>query len=433
MDEALRQKIALFRFSVIGQLVNGELAHGELKRKIIELSRRTYSIPGTHRRRIGRGTIEEWLLLYRKHGYKGLEPKKRKDHGCCRSLSKMILEKIAQAKREQPRRSIFLICRDLYEKGVLETPALPISTLYRYLGHLNLKRTILKKEQKRYVCRFANEVWQSDVMHGPWIPILPGEKARKVYLFAILDDASRLVVGANFYPSEKLVHLKHVFREALKVYGVPRKFYVDNGRIYQAHELDVACAKINTVLIYATPYYPQGKGKIERFFKTVRDQFLTSVVKITSLEQLNQSFRHWLAQEYNRRPHSGIENQAPIDRYLSLADRIRRLPGNVSLEELFYHHEKRQVGKDGTFRINNVLYEAPEHLIGKKIDVFFDSDAMERVMVRYQGKSEGYCRPVDYLANSQIKRKPIAGPQLNYDQLFNPKQEDGDDPCHVLA
>ena len=423
MDERLRQEMGLFRFSVIGPLINGELVRGEQKKKIGELSRRIYTIPGSYRRNIGKGTIEEWLLLYRKHGLEGLYPRTRKDRGGFRSISPDIMEKIIRLKQEHPRRPIALICRDLYQKGLLDTPRLPLSTLYRYLSRINLKPSATVKEQKRYQARYANEIWQADVMHGPSVPHKPGEKGKKTYLFAIIDDASRLIVGAGFYPSEKLIHLKTTFRDAVKTYGVPGKFYVDNGRIFHAREMEVACAKINTILIYATPYYPAGKGKIEKYFRRVRDQFLTGLRTVRSLDELNEAFHIWLAEQYNRMPHTGIDREVPLNRYLRLAEgHIRRVPAHIHLDELFYKQETRIVNKDATFQIHNVLYEAPEHLIGKKIDVLFDNDAMERIMVRYQEKDEGYCRPADYLANARIKRKTIV-PKINFDRLYNKENQ----------
>jgi len=428
MDEDMRKQIAMFRFSVIGPLLNQQRAHGELRKEISELSLRVFRIPGSRRQRIGRGTILEWLTLYKRLGFDGLLPKSRNDRGKSRSVPEPVLAKVVKAKQDNPRRAVALICHDLYEKGEIDTPRIPLSTLYRFLSRQDMRPAVPRKEQKRYESRFANEMWQSDVMHGPWLPHKEGEKAGKTYLFGIMDDASRLIVGAGFYPTEKLYHLKQVFRQAIQTYGVPSKLYVDNGKIFKAHEMEIACAKISTVLIYATPYYPEGKGKIERFFRTVRDRFLTGLKNIKSIDALNGEFREWLIDDYNQKPHSGIDNETPLNRYLRLDANIRRLPKEVHIEELFYQQEKRQVGKDGTFRINNILYEAPEHLVGRKIDVFFDSDNMDRVSVVYQGKSEGYCKPVDFLANAQIKRKTITYESINQ----NPKEDD-DDTCNVLA
>jgi len=428
MEEARRDEIALFRFSVIGSLVSGEVAFGELNHRMKELSKRIWNIPYSTRRCIGWGTIEEWLYLYRKNGFDGLKPKQRNDRGRSRSIPLDVLKLVARTKQDNLRRPVSLICSDLYKQGKLKSPYLPLSTLYRFLGTLNLKQKAVKKQQKRYEHRYSNDMWQTDVMHGPAIPHKEGDKPQKTYLFAIIDDASRLIVGADFYSSEKLIHLKTALRQAICQYNIPRKLFVDNGRIYKAYELEVACAKLNTHLIYGTPYHAQGRGKIERFHKTLRDRFLTGLRDVRSLLELNQALHAWVADEYNRRPHIGIDNETPLDKYLRLCTNIRRLPPQLSLEELFYHQEKRQVAKDSTFRINNILYEAPEHLIGMKIDVLYDSDDMERVIIQYHGKSEGICKPIDYLANAKIKRKSI-----NFNQILNKEREDDNDACCILT
>jgi len=431
MDAEKRKQLGLFRFSIIGPLLNRQWEHGEIGEEISRMSMLAYRIPESGRHRIGKGTILEWLTRYKRNGFEGLLPKGRNDKGKPRKIAAAVLEKVVKAKQANPRRAVSLICRDLYRQGDIETPALPVSTLYRYLATLPMRQSGDRKEQKRYECRFANEMWQSDVMHGPYLPHQEGEKARKTYLFAILDDASRLIVGAGFHPTEKLLHLKQVFRHAVQTYGVPSKFYVDNGKIFKAHEMEIACAKIGTSLIYATPYYPEGKGKIERFFRSVRDCFLTGIRNVKSLAALNQAFRTWLVDDYNQKPHNGIDQEAPLNRYLRLDATIRRLPKDVHVEELFYQSVKRLVGKDATFRVNNTLYEAPEHLIGRTIDVFFDSDQMERVSIAYEGKSEGCCKPVDFLANAHIKRKP-----MTYNSTNPPpkdSKEDDDAACHVLT
>jgi hypothetical protein len=232
--------------------------------------------------------------------------------------------------------------------------------------------------------------------------------------------------------SEKLIHLKDVFKQAVITYGIPSKLFVDNGKIFKAHELEVACAKLSTALIFSTPYYPEGKAKVEKVHRRFREQFLTDIHDITTLDELNEKFEEWLQNEYNRSPHQGIGGKTPLEKYLERTSHIRRLPAHIDIKELFYHEEQRQVGKDATFRINNILYEAPEHLIGNKIQVFFDNDDMDRVKIRFQGKDEGYCKPVDFFGNSKVKRNP-AGPRLDFHNLLNQNKEDDDDISRVFA
>lgn len=421
MEEAKREEIAMFRFSVIGSLINGELPFGSLKLKMRELSKQTWRIPHSFRRSIGRGTIEEWLFLYRHYGLDGLKPKPRLDQGRSRSLQADVLEKITHAKRQNPRRPVALICSDLYKRGEIETPFLPLSTIYRHLRAVRSSKDTQKQQQKRFQHRYSNEMWQSDVMYGPFLPHHEGEKPKRTFFFSVLDDASRLILAAGFYPSEKVIHLKTILREAIATYGIPTKLFVDNGKIYKAEDLEVACAKLNCHLIYSTPYYPEGKGKIERFHRTLRDQLLTGLKDIDSLQDLNLALQAWIVDRYNKRPHQGIDGEKPLDRFLRLAHAIRRLPAHLSLEELFYRKKNRTVGKDATFRVNNILYEAPEHLIRKRIDVLFDSDVPERIIIQYQGKSEGICKPIDFLANANIKRQTI-----DFNKIQNQKENNDD-------
>lgn len=433
MDEPLREKIALFRFSVIGPLINSQLEHGELKKQIRSLSKRKYTIPGTTRRFVGEGTISEWMGKYRDKGFEGLKPKMRRDKGRCRSVPRETLAIIAAKKHDNPRRPVNLICQDLYKQGKIDSFIQPIATLYRHLKVKKLKKLDSpKKQQKRFEHQFSNQMWQADVMYGPFVPHKKGGRPKRTYLFDIIDDASRLIVGAKFYVSEKLIHLKDVFKQAVITYGVPAKLFVDNGKIFKAHELEVACAKLSTALIFSTPYYPEGKAKVEKFHRRVREHLLTDIHDVTTLDELNEKFEEWLQNQYNRSPHQGIGGKTPLEKYLERTSHIRRLPAHIDVKELFYHEEQRQVGKDATFRINNILYEAPEYLIGNKIQVLFDSDDMDKVKIRFQGKDEGYCNPIDYIGNSRLKRKPVE-PKLNFYDLLNPNQEDDDDISSVHA
>ncbi len=116
MKELQRESVALFRFSVIGSLISGELAHGELKKRIHELSQRRYSIPFSNRTLIGEGTIEEWFYLFRHHGFVGLKPTVRNDKGTIRYLRTELKEALLNMKREHPKMSAKTIMKHLIGK-----------------------------------------------------------------------------------------------------------------------------------------------------------------------------------------------------------------------------------------------------------------------------------------------------------------------------
>jgi hypothetical protein len=230
-----------------------------------------------------------------------------------------------------------------------------------------------------------------------------------VYLIAFLDDATRLIVAAQFFFSECAANIKSLLRHAILTYGIPGKLYLDNGKNFCSHDVAIACATMQTALIHTTPYYPEGKGKIERFFGTVRSGFLSALPRVTTLDDLNAAFRSWLHNEYNHAPHSSLNGDTPLDTFLRNAEnRIRRLPPHIDPAEIFCIKESRLVAKDGTFRINNILYEAQEHLIGHKVDVLFDKDDPTHGVKVYEGNVFIHkAQPIDYTANAKAKRKPL--------------------------
>lgn len=411
MTEEQREAVAMFRYGVIGSLISGELFHGELKQKIRELCSRRYTIPFSSRTSIGFGTIEEWLSNFRSKGFAGLNPKVRSDMGTLRNLRPQLSEELIKWRMENPKMSARTITEQLIAQKKMSPQELSITNIYRLFTQQIPRRMATRtgNEQKRFVHRYPNQCWQADVMHGPYIKDAQSAKARKTYLIAFIDDASRLIVGAEFFYSEATVNVKSVLRDALLKYGVPRKLYLDNGKNFHASDISIACASINTALIYATPYYPQGKGKIERFFRTVRSRFLTCLRDVHSLGDLNICFDLWLQNDYNRHPHSALEGIQPLQVYLNkIEGRIRRLPKHVDVEELFCRKEQRQVAKDATFRINNILYETQEHLIGRKITVFYDRDCPHNSVKVFDGPVFVHsAKPIDYLGNAQAKRKTL--------------------------
>ena len=411
MDEQKRETIALFRFSVIGPLISGECCHGEQKRLIRQLSRKRYSIPFSPRSSIGYGTIAEWLLNYRKKGLKGLKPKTRKDRGQSRAIADEIMEQILAVKAQQPKISMDTIFYNLIKERKMRPGEVSRTTAYRMLGNKLPKVPMppTGNYQRRFCYRYPNDCWQGDVMYGPFIRDELSGRSKRTYLVAFIDDATRLVVAAQFFFCEATLNIKEVLRAAIVTYGVPSKLYLDNGRNFCADDLQLACARMHCALIHTTPYYPEGKGKIERFFKTVRSRFLTVISNIRSIEQLNQSFEEWLTERYNHAAHSALNGESPIKTFLKNAEnKIRRLPKHIDPAELFCKKEQRQVAKDGTFRINNILYEAQEHLIGRKIGVLFDKDEPSKKVKVYDGENFVHgASPIDFLANAKSKRKPF--------------------------
>ena len=283
------------------------------------------------------------------------------------------------------------------------------TNVYKLFQHYLPKRIAGKtgKEQKRFEHRYPNDCWQADTMYGPYIKEGNGGRARRTYLIAFIDDKSRLIVGAQFFFSEVTANIKTVLRRAVVTYGVPAKLFLDNGAPWCAEDIRIACAALKTALIHTTPYYPQAKGKIERFFRTVRTRFLAGIRAVESLSELNMCFDTWLQNQYNRHPHGSLNDKTPLQVFLNhIEGRMRRIPKHIDIAELFCRKETRLVAKNGTFRVNNILYEAQEQLIGKKITVQYDRDDSALAVKVFLGPIYIHtATPVDFTGNAQAKRK----------------------------
>jgi hypothetical protein len=244
-----------------------------------------------------------------------------------------------------------------------------------------------------------NDLWQSDALHGP--KVLEDGKLRQSFVFALIDDHSRLVLFARAYLSERLESFQDCLIEALARRGLPRRLYVDNGAAFRNHTLRYACGRLGIALLHATPYTPEGKGKIERLFKTVRMQLFPLLPPTMSLAELNEHLLRWVEEDYNQRVHSSTAHK-PLERYLKHVSLLRKAPEN--LREYFRRPLERKVDKDRTVSIYGRLYEAPAGLIGNTVTVLYHPSDMSRIEVLFQERSWGFLVPLSVSANYRVRR-----------------------------
>jgi hypothetical protein len=253
-------------------------------------------------------------------------------------------------------------------------------------------------DRRKFEAELPNDLWQSDVMHGPKLRV--GNTLKKTYLIAFIDDHSRLIPHGEFYPSESLACFSNALEQALLKRGLPRKLYVDNGSAYRSRQLEYTCASLGIALIHARPYMPQGKGKIERFHRTVRSELLSGF-KGQTLREINEAFDLWVNGKYHQRKHSST-SQSPFKRFTSHMECIRTAPAD--LKDHFRKTVKRRVNKDRSIVINKRLYEAPVELIGKRVEVLFHEDSPEEAEVKWRQKSYGMLTMIDLHVNCRVKR-----------------------------
>lgn len=401
MSQDKNEQIAIFRFGVIHEFVGGaSLTARQRSRLMREKCQRKWVIPFSARTRISKSSIYRWIRRYQDSGGKieSLYPEPRTDVGKSRILDPETVAVIVSARSEQPDLPVPLLLADL-KRQCLVPQSIGQTTIYRLLHQHNLMdKTPTAEDRRKFEAQLPNDIWQSDVMHGPSVPV--DQKQRKTYLIAFIDDHSRLIVHAAFYLSENLVAFMDAFEKALAKRGLPRKLYVDNGAAFRSRKLEFTCASLAIALIHARPYKPQGKGKVERFFRTVRAHFLP-FARTSSLELLNQDLIHWLDSVYHQRKHSATA-MTPFDRFTRNLACIRQAPKN--LKDYFRKAVYRTVAKDRTISLVSRLFEAPVVLIGKRVLCLYHEDDTGRVEVVYNQQSYGFLVPVDLHINCRVKR-----------------------------
>ena len=425
MTEELQKQVAVFRFGIIHDLVGGtRLERGEQEELVREKCDRKWVIPGSHRTRISRSTILRWMHLYTGSGGKleSLYPQKRSDQGVGRILDDDTCQALLTLRRQMPKLPVPTLLGIMTERKLVTSGiTLNLTTAYRLLHSHGLmgKAVPTACDRRKFEAELPNDLWQSDVMHGPHLHY--EGKQRKSYLIAFIDDHSRLIPHAQFYPSEALFPFLDAFATAMRKRGLPVKLYVDNGSAFRSRHLEYTCASLGIALIHARPYQPQGKGKIERFFKTVRTQFLPAFTG-TTFGEINEAFGQWLEQ-YHGRMHSST-GQSPLSRFTRQMHCLRTAPNN--LQDYFRTTVRRRVNKDRSVVVSRRLYEAPVALIGKRVEILYHEDTPETVEIRCQGTSYGLLKQVNLHVNSRVKRDKNGQVELESDNQTSGGQLWGD-------
>lgn len=365
-------------------------------------------------------TIQTWLSLYKQHGVQALVSRPRADKGKPRKLSpEQLQEAIEQVLPEfrDTRYNKMMIYRRAIERGALAPSDCSQTSFFRLVRQFDLLTPVAQTENKRRLAfskQYANEMWQMDTLVGPYLK--NGNTSTQAKLIAFIDDASRVVPHGQFFFAETTDNLIVALKAALYKRGIPQTLYVDNGAIYTSQEINQICARLGIVLCHTPVRDGAAKGKIERFFRTVRDQFLLQQLDLSSLEVLNRQFHHWVENDYNARVHGTLQMK-PIDRFGLDLQRLRFLNPLEATDELFYVEQERTVRKDNTFGINNTRYEAPRDLADRVINVRYNRANPDRIVVYYKGERMGEATRLDFLAND---RPPAKGPPPAQPQAITP-------------
>jgi transposase InsO family protein len=425
-DDTEREQIALFRYGLIADLLHRAPGDRGLYVLLREKAARVYEIPGSRRTRVAAETIRDWLDAYRRGGFDALRPRPRGDQGRTRAIPQEIADLLCHLKEETPQLSVMAVIERVKRIGIAGELVLAPATVHRLLSRRGLMEKRpgepTSKDRRRFAFEKAGELWMSDVMHGPAVTTAGGRK-RKTYLVALLDDATRVVPYAAFATSETVAAFLPVLKQAILRRGVPKRLFVDNGAAFRSHHLSLVCAKLGVTLIHARPYQPQAKGKLERWFRTLRMQLLAPLqaADLSSLDALNRRLWAWVEGEYHRSPHQGLDGMAPLDRWAMAAQDVHLVDPQCDLDELFLFEQKRKVQKDRTVSLNGTVYEVDASLVSETVTLRFDpSRPGHPVDVYFAGRKIERAKRVDLYANCFVRRDHTTKALLPDSRLDDP-------------
>jgi len=393
-------EVALFRYALIREAADPKLSKADRGRLVREVAAGSHVGPDGVEVSVGRSTADEWILAWRKGGFEALKPKAR---AVSPRVPKDMFDLAEALKREVPGRTAAQICQIL---SVAVGWAPNERTLQRHFRRIGMTRASLTAGKAVAFGRFeetrTNELWVGDALHGPIVG------RHKAILFAFLDDHSRCFTGYRWVTAEDTVRAEAALRAGLASRGVPDAVYLDNGSPFVSAQLLRACASLGIRLIHSRPGRPEGRGKIERVFRTVRDQFLVEAAQggIADVGRLNELFAAWVETVYHRATHSETQ-MTPLERFA--AGGRPRYPSVEQLHEAFLWSETRNVTKTATVSLFTNTYEVDAALVGRRVELVFDPFDLTRIEVRWSGRRMGPAVPVIIGRHAHPAARPEPG------------------------
>ena len=373
MTEEYRQKIALFRYGIIAPLVTMGKVSPETRGKFFrDASEKTYEAPDGRIVKLCPDSIYRYYRAYSIDGFDGLKPIGRSDVGIARKLDDDTIEQIKYLHSEYPRLPSTLIYQRLLDNGTITKDQVSLSTITRFVRKLKNDEGYTLKEFRRYELEHINEVWYGDSSVGPYL--ISGKEKQKTWIIALIDDASRYIVGIDIFFNDNYVNLLSVIKSAVIKHGKPKTMKFDNGASYRSTQMELLGARMGTAINYAPPYTPTGKAKIERWFRSMKDTWLSqlNMHDYKNLDEVRDSLMKYV-QHYNQSPHSSLEGKTPQDRFFQEASLIVRLDENC-IEKTFLLEVERRVSKDNIVVIENQEYEVDYRYSGKKLLLRYSPD-----------------------------------------------------------
>ncbi len=406
LDE--KQAIALFRYSVIAPLETGSCDTCTSMNDFFRAAAsKTYIDPEGKPRNISPHTIKKWHRYYNRDGFEGLMPQSRSDEGVSRSLNQDQKEQIRYLLEKYPRITAAETYRNLLSSGSIDIGEVSLSTIERFVRLIRKEDPSSQgKEMHRYERAHINEVWYGDTCYGPYLSTPDGKK--RIYFMALIDDASRFIVAADVFFNDNYENLMSIIRSAVLKHGIPHLFSFDNGSSYRNQQMELLAARIGSSVHYCEPFTPTSKSKIERWFLTLRIQYLATLDmnRFDSLDALRKDFDAYVLR-YNRTVHSSLNGLSPQERFFSEPEKIRRL-SQFDADHSFMLETERRVSSDGVVSIDSKEYEVHYRYAKQRIRIRYSPDFSETYVVEPSGELTSIdMRPLNKKDNSLIKREKV--------------------------
>ena len=407
MDDNKKQAVALMRYSAISPAITGALDnYGSLNAYFRDISARGIKAPDGSIRHYAVTTMEKWYAAYKKHGFDALVPTSRSDCGTSRKIDDALEEEIRYLKHTYPRLSAAAIYRQLQDKGSIRKGELSEATILRFINQMSLREQLTNNQDlRRYERPHINEVWCGDSSVGPYLKTSDGKK-HKVYVMALIDDASRFIVGVDVFFNDTFLNLMSVIRSAVAKFGVPKIFNFDNGSAYRNKQMELLAARIGSAINYCRPYSPVQKAKIERWFRTLKDQWMAALDMrdFGSLDELRGSLQTYVHM-YNQSPHASLSGSSPQERFFSEPELIRRIP-EEQIEKSFLLEIERRVSADSVIVIDHVEYEVDYRFARQRITLRYFPD-MSEIYVVEAGHTLTPVRLLNKQENASVRRDKV--------------------------
>ncbi|MDO9021740.1 MAG: DDE-type integrase/transposase/recombinase [Deltaproteobacteria bacterium] len=404
------EAVALFRSEVIGALTRRDLARGELRAELTALSTKHYRPPQAKRTRTFSVTsLERWYYAYKSRGLAGLVPEARSDRGRGRDLAPTLRTLLLDIRREQPSASVPLVLRTLVADGRLARGTVSPSTVRRLYAEHGLDRIPMRdgaspKTRLRWQAERPGALWHADVCH--LAPIVVGDRRIPVRVHGILDDASRYVIALEAHSTEREIDMLGILVRAVRRHSTPDALYLDNGSTYRGDLLRLACARLGTTVLHARPYDPEARGKMERFWKTLRGGCTDFLGAVASLHDINVRLSAFLDQHYHVTPHASLLGRAPGAVYAEGAKSAEAID-ETKLREALTARVRRRVRRDTTVTLDGTDWELDQGFLAGRLVMVARClvETGDPPWIEYQGKRYPL-HAVDPVRNAHRKRPP---------------------------